>query len=237
MEQVKTIPLAGDDFEVIFKKLGLPYSKRVQADEFETQPEPNATKETCFESPIAREKSARSNVTVNFSPSPVAKHTFKKRTSPKARKALGIEKVSKKPERPANSKSKTFLSRFSKSTDNPFSDSSSENEDTELLENYIAMEETQVDEVLFKLPELSEDEDTKLLENYIAMENTQKDEVLFKLPDVSVPVMSSSKETTDKLNARSTSRTVQSSSRVASTMVPDNPVSAGIERGANVILV
>ena len=207
MERVKTIPLTGDDFEVIFKNLGLPYSKRVQGDDCETQAEHNAGEDTCFDSPIAREKSARSNVTANFSPSPIAKHTFKKKAPPKARKALGMEKVSKKPGRPANSKSKTFLSRFTKSSGNPFSDSSSEDEDTELLENYIAMEDTQVDEILFKLPE------------------------------VAAPVMSSSKETTDELNAPSTSRTVHASSRVVSSKVPDNPDSAGIARDEFAILV
>ena len=69
------------------------------------------------------------------------------------------------------------------------------------------------------------------------MEDTQVGEILFKLPEVAAPVMSSSKETTDELNAPSTSRTVKSSSRVASSKVPDNPVSAGIAREEFAILV
>jgi hypothetical protein len=205
MERVKTIPLTGEDFEVIFKNLGLPYNKSVEENEKDREKhlEHNDGEDDCYDSPIAKEKSARHNVTANFSPSPIAKHTFKKRAPPKARKALGIDKVTKKPGRPAKSKSKSFVSRFS----NPFTDSSSEDEDTQLLENYIAMEDTQLDEILFKLPEPA------------APPSSSKE------PSVELNAASTSRDTS--------SRTVQSCSR----NVQDNPAIAGKTMGRMTLLV
>ena len=91
--------------------MGLPYNCRiVEATSEEHLPE-------AFVSPISREKSVRHQVLENFTPSPIAKHTFKRPPAPKSTDEV---KKAKKPGRPPKSKSKTYVSRFSRELDYDF---------------------------------------------------------------------------------------------------------------------
>ena len=210
MERVKTIPLTGEDFEVIFKNLGLPYQKTVDIQD------KDKCDDVVYSSPLAKEKSERYKVAANFSPSPISKHTFKKIPPPKATKALKnkkvvkqvvkqvakkvAKKVARKPGRPRNSKTKTYLSRFSNSEEpNPFIDSSSasscEDDETQLLENYNPKDDTKIDEIIFKIPNAAAapsatggSDETELLENYIPLDETQFNEIIFnRLNAISSP--------------------------------------------------
>ena len=140
LEKVKKLPLSTADFENIFKQLGLPYEARIEEeDEF-----PADLPSEMFASPIAREKSERHRVLASFTPSPIAKHTFKKPTAPKSSQ---VKQTVRKPGRPPKSKTKTYVSRFSQELD--FSDEDSDDPTLVMDDDFVPATTSICDEILF----------------------------------------------------------------------------------------
>ena len=140
LEKVKNVPLTDGDFKDIFTKLGLPYTSRT----VETTSEDHLPESLV--SPIAREKSVRHQVLENFTPSPIAKHTFKRPPAPKSSDAVT---KAKKPGRPPKSKSKTYVSRFSRGLDFDVGEESEEDLTVEMLSDFVAASSSVPDEILF----------------------------------------------------------------------------------------
>jgi hypothetical protein len=143
VEKVKNVPLSDEDFRDIFHKLGLPYEPNEDDCPLETS-QPTDTVQ--FDSPISREKSQRHQVLANFTPSPIAKHTFKKPPLPKSSEK--IKKV-KKPGRPPKSKTKTYVSRFSRELDLDLGDEDEYDPTVEMGEDFVSAANTLPNEILF----------------------------------------------------------------------------------------
>ena len=147
LEKVKSVPLTDEDFKDIFKKLGLPYDPN----EDECTVESESVDTDVFVSPITREKSERHRVLANFTPSPIAKHTFKKPPLPKSSEK---EKKAKKPGRPPKSKTKTYVSRFSRELDLDFCDGDEYDPTVVMDDDFVAASNTLPDEIIFNMNEV-----------------------------------------------------------------------------------
>ena len=144
VEKVKFIPLSNEDFKYIFTNFGLPY--KIDREKCPANTESAVPPQ--FESPISREKSQRHEVLEKFSPSPIASHTFKKPALPNSSEKA---KKAKKPGRPPKSKSKTYVSRFSRELDLDLELLGEEDFDPTVLmdENFVSAGISLPDEIVF----------------------------------------------------------------------------------------
>ena len=109
MERVKNIALSTSDLHEIFDSLGLPFNAEHVIGDISDVDERSLPK-NYVSSPLIRESSERGKVLNSFTPSPISKSTFHKKSLPKK---LDFKGKARKPGRPPGSKSKKFVSRWS----------------------------------------------------------------------------------------------------------------------------
>ena len=154
MNKVKKVPLTADGLANIFQLLGLPSPDRNDSleDVAKTPQKDRSLPKAFISSPLVKENSERGRVLNSFTPSPISKSTYHKRKVKFATNA-------RKPGRPKGSKSKKYISQWSKEiediyeedSDEDISDDNGDDVTEVMIGSFHNMDDSTTDEVVFDI--------------------------------------------------------------------------------------